>query len=263
MDRSARIAKFLLSLGLAALLAAVCFSCADPLLVEDPQEMERSQMPGIWHLEDYMENATSLSSIAGVYWSARDLDPSPIGNHHFITIVWQSKEQADAFLERYGVGYNSFANQVGIAVHYTTLGVQTDDGSGSGSIIIEFNNASDVQAVKEEVNPGEYIHWYAPDYDFEAHLMPFGLSSSGFGRLGDFMKAVLSGAQNFNRHHEAGTRLPYSLFEQNCACIANSEFNALGFSASDRERLGEFSGIDIGEENLVDAGYFDADFVHE
>jgi hypothetical protein len=254
---------FLLFAGLAALLGAVLASCANPLLVEDPQEMERSRMPGIWHLEDHMENAASLSDIAGVYWSARDLDPSPIGNHHFITIIWQSKEQADAFLERYGVGYSTFANQVGLPVHYTTMGVQTDDGSGSGSIVIEFNYSSDVQAVKEEVNPDQYIHWYAPDYDLEAHLMPFGLSSSGFGRLGEFMQAVLVGAQNFNRHHEAGTRLPYSLFQQNCACIANSQFNALGFSAADRERLGEFSGVDIGEENLVDAGYFDTVYAHE
>jgi hypothetical protein len=263
MDRNTLIAKFLLSAGLAALLGAAFSSCANPLLVEDPQEMERGRMPGIWHLEDHMESAASLSDIAGVYWSARDLDPSPIGNHHFITIIWQSKEQADAFLERYGVGCSTFNNQVGLPVHFTTLGVQTDDGSGSGSIVIEFNYSSDVQAVKEEVNPDQYIHFYAPDYDLEAHLMPFGLSSRGFGRLGEYMQAVLVGAQNFNRHHEAGTRLPYSLLDQNCACIANSEFNALGFSSSDRERLGEFSGVDIGEENLVDSGYFDEDYVHE
>lgn len=263
MDRNNRLPAFLPYAGIALVLAAACAACADPLLVDDPEEMERGRMPGIWRLEDHMENAASLSEIAGVYWSARDLDPSPIGNHHFITIVWQSKEQADAFRERYGVGYSSFGNQVGLPVHFTTMGVQTDDGSGSGSIVIEFNYASDVQAVKEEVNPEEYIHWYAPDYDLEAHLMPFGLSSAGFGRLGEFMKATMASARNFNRHYEAGTTLPYSLLEQNCACIANSQFNALGFSASDRERLGEFSGIDIGEENLVDPGYFDDDYVHE
>jgi len=240
------------------------FSCRGaPFPVDDPDEFERGQMTGVWHLEDYMKNADSLSSIAGVYWSARDLDPSPIGNHHFITIVWQSLDQADAFDKRYKVGYNSFKNQAGLTVHYTTIGVITDDNTMSGDIKLEFNQSSDVQAVKEEVNPAEYIFWWKPDYDYEAHLIPFGVSTRGYSRLAVFMLDVVLGAQNFNRNYEAGIRVPYSLINENCACLVNSQFNALGFPLDVRLALGEFTGVDWGEEDLISETYFDSDYTHE
>lgn|GEM_PF-2004803 len=240
----------------------------DPEEAEDPddtmsqEEIERGKIAGIWHLEEHISGAATLSSIAGVYWSARDLDSSPVGNHHFITIVYKSIEQAEKFLKNYGTGYSSFANEAGLIVHYTTFGVQTDDGTAGGSIIIDFNNASDVQAVKEAVNPDQYTNWYTADFDYEAHLMPFSLSEKGYISLNKLMEASVTASQNFNLHHSAGTRLPYSLVDTNCACIANSEFAALGFTSADRERLGEFDGIDWGEEDLVGTEYFDTIYEH-
>lgn len=228
----------------------------------DPVEIERGRLAGVWHLEGSSAEAASLADISGVYWSARDLDSSPLGNHHFITVVWQSLAQAEAFESFLGLGFSSTANEAGLVVHFTTFGVQTDDGTASGRIKIEFNYASDIQAVNEVVNPDAYTSWYTWDFDYEGHLVPYALSGVDYASLQSFMKAVVKGAQNFNAHYDAGVTLPYSLVDTNCATLVNSQLSALGYSPALRETLGEFFGVDWGEEDLVGAEYFDTDLSH-
>jgi len=244
----------------------VLSACSQAAMVPSTDELASteavSRSVSVWHLEDYMKNATSLSSIYGVYWSARDMDSSPIGNHHFITFIYSSKSQADSFAATYGIGYKSYANQKGLTVYYTTIGGFTDNGKMSGNIVLTFNEGSDVQAVKEQVNPKKYIYWYKPDYDYEAHRVPYNITSQGYTSTENFMKAVTVAAQNFNRHHAAGTRVAYSLIDENCACMVNSVFRALGVSSADRETLGEFTGVDWGEEDYISSLYFDTTYVH-
>jgi hypothetical protein len=49
----------------------------------------------MFYLEEHMKNARSLFSISGVYWSARDIDFFLVGNHHFITFIFESSTQAN------------------------------------------------------------------------------------------------------------------------------------------------------------------------
>lgn len=258
--------------ALAALLATAALllalgSCSSPLmgLEEDavvPLDadaqggLDASRAVTLWYLEDYMKNATSLSTIYGVYWSARDMDSSPIGNHQFITIVYGSKAQADAVAAGYGVTYKAYANQKGLMVYYTTIGAFTDDGSISGNIIEVFNQVSDADSVKEQVNPAKYIYWWKPDYDFEGHRVPYSLSTRGYASTDAFLKAIIVAAKNFNRNHDAGLSVQYSLFSTNCSTMVNSLFAELGIPAGDRDTLGDFFGVDAAEDNVIAGLYF-------
>lgn len=203
-----------------------------------------------------MKNATSLAAIAGVYWSARDMDSSPIGNHHFITIIYESQAQADSFSSGIGIPYVSYANQKGLQVYYTTIAAYTDTMALSGNMLEYFDYNSDVQAVKEQVNPKKYIFWYKPDYDFEGHRILGSLAVPSLSSLPDWITAVVQKALNFNHQYDLGNRVSYNLVNENCATMVDSLFNSLGLSAADRETLGEFSGVDWGEENLISSTYF-------
>lgn len=245
----------ILALGLSALIA----SCAQPLL-SDPSELSAqggARTASVWHLESTMKNATALSQIAGVYWSARDMDSSPIGNHHFITLVYESASQCTAICSAFAIPYKVYANQKGLNVYYSTIGAFTDNGAMSGNIVETFNEASDCTAVKEQVNPKKYIFWYKPDYDYEAHRVAASYLSPAPASTDALIRAVLQKAKNFNAHHHAGATVAYVLYDENCACMVGSLFNSLGMSAGDRLILGEFTGVDWGEEELISAGYFD------
>lgn len=257
--------KSIVAVSLLAVLSLLA-SCAQVLnpevsaLADAPVADPRAVT--VWHLEDYMKNATSLSTIAGVYWSARDMDSSPIGNHHFITIIYASAAQRDSICATYGIGYKAYTNQKGLLVSYTTIGGFTDNGSMSGNIVLTFNETADYTSVKEQINPNKYIYWYKPDYDFEGHRVPTTCLSPAPVSIEAEMKAVIQKAKNFNAHWAAGTRVAYCLYDENCACMVGSLFNSLGMSSADRETLGEMSGVDWGEEDLISVAYFDTAYIH-
>lgn len=48
----------------------------------------------LFKLQDHLKGAAAAADVAGVYWSSRDMGPSPVGNHHFTTFVFESQEQA-------------------------------------------------------------------------------------------------------------------------------------------------------------------------
>ena len=50
--------------------------------------------------------------------------------------------------------------------------------------------------------------------------------------------------------------LEYSLVDENCAALVNTILERLGFSKDKREEIGEFTGIDWGEEDLLPSKYF-------
>ena len=49
---------------------------------------------------------------------------------------------------------------------------------------------------------------------------------------------------------------PYSLVDENCAAWVNSMLERVGIPKSERDRLGEFFGVDWGEEDLSPSQYF-------
>lgn len=207
----------------------------------------------IFHLERNLKNASSLSHLTGVYWSCRDMDSFFIGNHHFVTFVYGSEEEAKRITEKWATEYFSETNDAGLEIFFTTMGA--GKGEGTTKIRIKFNPSSDKKAIHEacKENNTSYIK---PDKDFQAHRVPYDISIKNFSSHEDFMNEILEALNNFNAHYDGGDRVEYSLKDENCACTVNSLFRALRISKGDREELGEFEGVDWGEEDLIPTYYF-------
>jgi hypothetical protein len=177
----------------------------------------------------------------GVYWCARDLDGPPIGNHHFIllvcpdtTVLFSGKPPKQE-------------NTPDGTVYFYTVGAFKKDGILPDLLKVEVNQDTDVKAVREYVDPDEHTSPLKPDYDLEPHLVnpPSGSSS-------DFMKAVVQLSINF----ESKGHIQYSLIDENCAAWINTLFKIAGVSDADREKAGEFFGIDWGEEDFIPEDFF-------
>lgn len=208
----------------------------------------------IFKLEEHLKDASSAGEVAGIYWSSRDMSSSPVGNHHFITFVYESEEQA-ARIAALGFPVTfSEENDKGIRIYFATMGVGKDN--GTKGIVIETSPKYDRVSIKE-ISKEDNTHWYSSDYDFQGHRIPPELASPAFGSHEDLMAAITERYKNFNAHFNAGDVVPYSLVDENCACITNSLLKVLGYSASLRRELGEFQGVDWGEEDLVDEHYFE------
>ncbi|MCD4766367.1 MAG: hypothetical protein K8R34_07640 [Methanosarcinales archaeon] len=206
----------------------------------------------IFHLENNMKNAKSLSKIEGVYWSARDMDPSPVGNHHFITFVYNSKKQAIRVTRQWGINYKSEQNDKDLTVFFTTMGA----GKSRKKIIINFNPSSDLKAI-HEIAKKDNTNWHSSDYDYEGHRVPYNFSSNNYASSEELMNAILQRVSNFNKRYNAGITVDYSLVDRNCATLVNSIFKVLGYTDYRREEIGEFRGVDWGEEDLIQDSFFD------
>lgn len=208
----------------------------------------------IFKLQDHLKNAASLSDICGIYWSSRDVDPLPVGNHHFITFVYESKEQADRMAAKGFIENFSEENDQGLTVYFTTMGVDKD--KKTKGIVIKSSPKSDRKSIKE-IAKEENTSAFSYDRDFQGHRVPCNLASPAFSSNEELMEAILERVNNFNAHFNAGDRISYSLIDENCACIVNSIFKVLGYPDGIRHELGEFWGVDWGEEDLVPDRYFE------
>lgn len=177
----------------------------------------------------------------GVYWCARDLDRSPIGNHHFILLV--CPDASELFSSK-SPEQEDTSNGI---VHFYTVGAFKKDGTLPDLLKVEVNQNTDVKAVREYVDPDEHTSPLKPDYDLEPHLVNPPSDSST-----DFVGNIVQLATNF----ESKGDIQYSLIDENCAAWINTLFKIAGVSDVDREEAGEFFGIDWGEEDLIPEDLF-------
>ncbi len=214
----------------------------------------------LFHLENNIKNATSLADITGVYWSARDMGPFFIGNHHFITFIYENETQASRVSRIFGgkwdIGYHSDKNDRGMTIYFSTMGVSRDPNK---KIKISFNPSSDLQAIHEIVKDSN-TSWNSADYDYEGHRMPLDKASPAFTSHEELMIAVLENIFKFQKLYQQGITIDYALMDENCACVINSIFKHAGYSKPDREKLGEFSGTDWGEEDEIPDSFFDVTY---
>jgi hypothetical protein len=214
---------------------------------------------GIYHLEDKMKNAVSLSEIAGVYWSARDIDIDllPVGNHHFFTFIYESEEQAIKFAKKWTIEYFSEENDNDLIVYYTNMGVGE---TPEEKMVINFNIKSDKKSI-HEIAKEENTNAFSHDSDFQGHRIPYNpynLSTlPTCASQEELMTAVLTRVFNFNDHVNGGDGIKYSFLDENCSCMVNSILEILGYSSKVRQELGEFWGIDCGEEDTIPRDYFE------
>ncbi|AFY67273.1 hypothetical protein [Geitlerinema sp. PCC 7407] len=177
----------------------------------------------------------------GVYWCARDLDGSPIGNHHFILLVCP-----DATVLFSGKPPVQEDTPEGMVYFYTVGAFKGSPGIPDLLKAI-VNQDTDVKAVREYVDPGEHTSPLKPDLDLEPHKV-----NPPSGSLSSFRKLVIQLTTNF----ESKGNIRYSLIDENCAAWINTLFKIAGVSEADREKAGEFFGIDWGEEDLIPEEFF-------
>ena len=67
-----------------------------------------------------------------------------------------------------------------------------------------------------------------------------------------FRELVIQLTTNF----ASKANIRYSLLDANCAAWVNTLFKVAGVSETDREKAGEFFGIDWGEEDLIPESFF-------
>jgi hypothetical protein len=174
----------------------------------------------------------------GIYWCARDLAHSPVGNHHFVLIVAQSSQNQ--------LGEQAKSEEAnGHATHFLTLG-----GFKVNSLLeLKINEESDVKSVREFLDPEEHTSVLIPDLDLEPHrVVPPGMQTELA-----FREKIAVLATNFKNHKPS---IDYKLKDENCSAWVNTLFKIAGVSDPDRDRLGEFFGIDWGEEDLISEAFF-------
>lgn len=214
----------------------------------------------IFHLENKLKEASDISGISGVYWCARDMDPSPIGNHHFITFIYESEEEAQkitSYWRKWNLEYFCEKNDKGLTIFFTTMGVNKNS---KGDIKINFNPSSDLQAI-HEIAKESNTSWSSADYDLEAHKMPLNAANPKYNTNSDLMQAVLENIYKFKKLAEKGIEIDYILWDENCACTVNTILKHCGFPKNIREEQGEFSGTDWGEEDEIPSSFFDFSYI--
>lgn len=208
----------------------------------------------LFHLQKYLQDTASTTDVAGVYWSARDMGPSPIGNHHFFTFVYENEEQSQRIADRGLAETFSEENDKGVRIYFATLGVSKD--KKTEGIVIESSPKLDRKAIKE-ISKKKNTGFFSYDLDFQGHRIPPELASPALLSNEELMMAISDRATNFNNHFNIGDIVKYSLEDENCACTVNSIMKVLGYSEKVRKELGEFWGVDWGEEDLIPDRYFE------
>lgn len=170
---------------------------------------------------------------AEIYWATRDLDKFIWGNHHFLLI----KIPKDRKLTR-------VINLDEGDWRFITLAGHLPD----KHLVFRPNDDGDVQSVREVINPKLKGTFY--DYDLEKHQVtpPTG---GGFS----FAQTLVDLAFNYKRNSEENP-VKYVLWDENCSCWVNTILKVAGISEDERIKLGEFHGIDWGEEQLLDEELF-------
>lgn len=95
-------------------------------------------------------------------------------------------------------------------------------------------------------DPQNYPPGTFSDWDGEMHEIPTpqGMTDTQF--INALQKAI----------DEYQNNCLYSLVDENCAAWVNSMLERVGIPKSERDRLGEFFGVDWGEEDLIPSQYF-------
>ena len=157
---------------------------------------------------------------AKVYWCARDLASSPLGNHHFLVFIPDNPDD-----------FNNLRNYFGGNKGYTIGGFKVHQ-----YLNYQLNNSVDEEAINEYFG-GFDKGW---DPEFCEISRPANMTDT------EFIKKL----QTIANSYQNDTVL-YDLNDENCAAWVNTLLMIAGISDHDREKYGEFYGFDWGEEDLL------------
>ena len=170
--------------------------------------------------------------------SARDLTSSPFGNHHFETITGITQQDLD------NMGINAKLQNFGNGIMGITVGIFPNE---NDILTVMYNQRDDLKATEEFYSDSTTL--FESDWDYEQHQItpPNGVT---LRQLDLRSLAAASALQKTLKNVPTS----YNLVNCNCSSGLNSLLSIIGISEEDREELTEFSGIDWGEENLLNEG---------
>jgi len=168
-----------------------------------------------------------------IYWSARDLAGSPVGNHQFILIY------VDPIF-----GLPPFSVLEEKDKRFVTLGAF----SIGGNLEFQANEPSDVKSVRESIDTKKR-GWFS-DFDLEKNKVPSPLASDQ-----KFAETLVKQALAFKVNIQS-KKIKYTLVNKNCSAWVNMMFKIAGVTEHNRNSYGEFNGVDWGEEDLLDENLF-------
>lgn len=178
----------------------------------------------------------------GAYWCSRDLDFSPVGNHHFILLVADPSD-----FQYMGLPAKSEKKgSSGPTTHFYTFGAGSDS---SLRLVTAYDNDSDVKSVREYLDADEHTSIFLPDYDLTCRLV-----SSDINVI---RRVALRAVYYQRRQDRDKSSLPYyKLIDDNCAAWVNSMFASLGISEAKRKEIGDQVGFDFGEDGTISLSLF-------
>ena len=194
--------------------------------------------PDGWNNLMYCNNCVNIAVDylgAKVFWCARDLAGVPWGNHHFLTFIPDNPQDFNpTSMKDLGNGDLGWTN-----------GGHKD--STTGNLVTLLNEQNEVAAIRELRDPTNYPPDFWSDWDAEMHEIttPNGLTDT------QFINLIINEIGRYNN------QCPFSLIDENCAAWVNTILQHIGISDTDREILGEFNGMDWGEEDIIPIKYFE------
>ena len=105
----------------------------------------------------------------------------------------------------------------------------------------------DLQSIRELLDPQSYPPGTWSDWDAEIHEIPTPAGMTDTEFIQKLQQAI----------NEYQNNCPYSLVDENCAAWVNTMLERVGIPEDLREELGEFFGVDWGEEDLIPDQYFE------
>lgn len=194
----------------------------------------------------------SFCSFANVYWCARDLNGGPVGNHHFILIVYANLNAAQYAANCFDLHFVSVQNALS-TLYFCTLSSVEDY---RGHTRLGINEAADIRAVKRWVDPHQRRHWYRSQYPMEQ----FELSPCRRNKVQERDKlderSLVQRVANAALYFDVNPNEQYSLLDEGCGTWVNSLLRAVGYARSYRYGKFGFAGVDHTDSNLLPESVF-------
>ncbi len=185
---------------------------------------ETAHLVGYAHEGGFHNTLEDFAYTGTVYWAASDV--SEAANHHFIAVEFSGSAPAWDEIQTLDNGSDAL-----LVAGYSTLG---------GWLVGEYDNADDLQAAND---------WFAgaaSEFDPEFHAVPIpsGLTFDTFSTLLYELTSIYDNLA------------PYHASSANSATFVNTVMAKAGVSDAQRSLLGDFDGVDVGQDGLLPPGHF-------
>jgi hypothetical protein len=173
-----------------------------------------------------------------VYWAARNIGPLPIANHHFIVLV-TSKDTVFNDTLPFEIETSTWRTNYFFIVAGFKLG-------GDENLQAVLNPKNDVLSFRQLYYPENYTNITDFQFEMKRVVPPNNMNDT------EFVNFIFQLTKNYADN--GGTK--YDLRDDNCATWVNTVMWIAGITDTHRMELGQFCGIDWGQQKLLDPYLF-------